>query len=199
MSVPLNASKWNLRDYTTACRALFRLHPLIRREIRETLARIGKPYTALFVRRGDKLVSEAKYIPMSDILKWIQYDESTVFFVQTDDYGVIEELRECLPTHTIHSTVPPTKRGSFHTPLYSQTGYVPWTQKSPDEARTETTEMLVGLSVCLAAEQCWTDDTSNVGRFLKLMGDRVRIYPEDYPVDQTSHAHPSWSLRRIIL
>jgi hypothetical protein len=55
--------------------------------------------------------------------------------------------------------------------------------------------MLVGLFVCLAAEHCWTDDTSNVGRFLKLYDDRVHVYPEDYRVDETLHAHPAWSLR----
>jgi len=195
MDVPTDTSRWTLGDYRTILREVFRLNPLLRHEARKVVAQIGRPYTALFVRRGDKLVEEAEYIPISKILSWITYDESTVFFVQTDDYTVVEEMRECLPNHTIHSTVPPTKRGSYHNSTYQQTGYTPWTEKTPEQARAETTEMLVGLSVCLAAEQCWTDDTSNVGRFLKLMDDRVHVYPEDYSVDETLHVHPSWTIK----
>lgn len=195
MEIPLDVSRWTLGEYRQTLRALFRLTPLLRLDIRNVLARIGGPFTALFVRRGDKLVVEAPFRPMREILACIPYDDSTVFFVQTDDYTVIEEMRTLLPNHPIHFTVPPTKRGSYHSPKYGQTGYIPWTQKSPDEARDETNEMLVGLSVCLAAEQCWTDDTSNVGRFLKMMDDRVHVYPEDYSVDDSLHAHPAWNIR----
>ena len=195
VDVPLDVPRWSLGDYRRAVRTLVRLTPLLRHAVRQIVSSIGRPYTAIFVRRGDKLVSEAKYIPMETLLQWVPYDESTVFFVQTDDYTVIEEMRACLPTHTIHSTVPPTKRGSYHSPVYNQSGYVPWTQKTPADARTETTEMLVGLFVCLAADHCWTDDTSNVGRFLKLMDDKVHIYPEDYSVDESYHQHPAWTIR----
>lgn len=191
----MDVAHWTLGDYRRVLRTLFRLAPLLRHTAKEVIATLGGPYTALFVRRGDKLVAEAPYIPVTDILSQISYDASTVFFVQTDDYTVVEELRAILPNHTIHSTVPPHKRGSYHSSKYQQTGYVPWTEKSPEEARVETTEMLVGLSVCLAADQCWTDDTSNVGRFLKLMDDRVHVYPQDYAVDESRHAHPAWSLR----
>ena len=194
MNVPNDVPRWTLGDYRRALSQIIKPSAVLRCDVRNVLAQIGRPFTALFVRRGDKLVQEAKYIPMSDILGWITYDESTVFFVQTDDYTVVEEMRALLPNHTIHTTVPPTKRGSYHSPRYSQTGYTPWTEKLPEEARAETTEMLVGLLVCLAADQCWTDDTSNVGRFLKLMGPRVRIYPDDYSVDEGLHAHPAWSI-----
>jgi hypothetical protein len=125
----------------------------------------------------------------------VKYDEHTTFFVQTDDYAVVEEMRECLPNHTIHSTVPPTKRGSYHSPKYKQNVAVPWTEKDPASARAETMEMLAGLFVCLEAEECWTDDTSNVGRFLKLYKDSVHVYPEDYSVNKSLHAHPAWSIR----
>ena len=160
---------------------------------------IGRPYTALFVRRGDKIASgEAAFVPMSEILSHVTYDENTVFFIQTDDYAVIEETRALLPNHTIRSTVPPTKRGSYHSPKYNQKAYVPWTEKAPASAREETFEMLTGLFVCLDAEHCWTDDTSNVGRFLKLYNDNVHVYPKDYSVDESFHAHPAWNIRDVL-
>ena len=194
MEIPTMVDRWTLRDYRQTVRELFKLTPILRQNVQSIRDKIGTPYTALFVRRGDKLVSEAKYIPMTTILSYIPYTSDTVFFVQTDDYGVIEEMRQVLPTHTVYYTIPPTKRGSYHSPNYNQRTSIPWTNKSLEDARIETEEMLVGLSVCLSADQCWTDDTSNVGRFLKLYDDRVHIYPNDYSVNEDLHAHPAWSI-----
>jgi len=195
-NVPLNVKTWTLGDYRRTVRELLRPSALLRYEIRRIKEQIGRPYTALFVRRGDKIVSgEAKFVPMSEILSHVTYTDDTVFFIQTDDYTVVEEARALLPNHTIRCTVPPTKRGSYHSPVYNQKAYVPWTEKSREDAKAETLEMLTGLFVCLGAEQCWTDDTSNVGRFLKLYDDRVHVYPKDYSVDESIHAHPAWSIR----
>lgn len=195
-TLPLNVAKWTLGDYRTALRTIFRPNARLRYEVKKVKERIGSPYIAIFVRRGDKIVSgEAEFVPMSDILSYISYKDDTVFFIQTDDYTVVEEARALLPNHAIHCTVPPTKRGSYHSPKYNQSVSVPWTEKTDTDARAETLEMLTGLFVCLEAEQCWTDDTSNVGRFLKLYDDRVRVYPEDYSVNESLHAHPAWSLR----
>lgn len=194
-SISDELATWTLGDYRRTLHELVWLTPCLRMEVKRVLQSIGTPFTAVFVRRGDKVVHEAPFLPMSTILSWIPYTESTVFFIQTDDYTVIEEARVCLPHHRIVSTCPPTKRGSYHTRNYAQTVAIPWTDKTVEDARTETTEMLVGLFVCLAAEHCWTDDTSNVGRFLKLYDDRVHVYPADYSVDDTQHLHPAWTLR----
>lgn len=195
-TIEVNDRKWTFGDYRRSLRTLLQPSALLRYEIKKVKERIGGPYTALFVRRGDKIMSgEARFIPVSEILAHIPYRNDTVFFIQTDDYTVVEEARCLLPNHTIHSIVPHSKRGSYHSPKYNQNVAVPWTEKSPTEARTETLEMLTGLFVCLDAEQCWTDDTSNVGRFLKLYDDNVRVYPENYSVDESFHGHPAWSLR----
>jgi hypothetical protein len=194
-NIPLNVQKWTLGDYRRALRELLRPSALLRYEVRHIKEQIGRPYTALFVRRGDKIVSgEAAFLPMSEILSHVTYNDDTVFFIQTDDYTVVEETRALLPNHTIHCTVPPTKRGSYHNHKYNQNVYVPWTEKAPIDARAETLEMLTGLFVCLEAEHCWSDDTSNVGRFLKLYDDSVHIYPSDYSVDESLHAHPAWNI-----
>lgn len=195
-NINLNVPRWNMKDYRRAVRELLQPSALLRYEIRKVKERIGLPYTAIFVRRGDKIASgEAPFLPMSQILSSIPYKDDTVFFIQTDDYGVVEETRALLPNHVIHSTVPPTKRGSYHTSKFKQTVSVPWSEKSEADSRTETLEMLTGLFVCLEAEHCWSDDTSNVGRFLKLYDDRVHVYPNDYSVNESLHAHPAWSLR----
>jgi hypothetical protein len=195
-TLPLNVAKWCLGDYRKALRELVRPNARVRYEVKKIKEKIGSPYTAIFVRRGDKIASgEAEFLPMSQILSYIPYKDDTVFFIQTDDYGVVEEARALLPNHTIHCTVPPTKRGSYHSPKYNQSISIPWTEKTDADAKVETMEMIAGLFACLEAEQCWTDDTSNVGRFLKLYDDRVHVYPNDYSVNESLHAHPAWSLR----
>jgi len=171
----------SLQEYSIAIHELFKLKPDLVFRVNALVNSMPSDYIAVFVRRGDKLIGEARYIPFSDILKCIPHSETSTFFIQTDDYSVIEEARNLLPKANIISTVPPTKRGSFHI-----------IERPRKQIREETEEMLVGLSVCLRSSSCWTDDTSNVGRFLKLSNPRVHIYPKDYDVDLSTIVCPSW-------
>ena len=193
-----------MSDYMQAVREIFVLRPHLTDRARPILQQMGE-FISIFVRRGDKLIKEAQYIPMSDILKRIDYSDTTRFFIQTDDYTVVEEAQSILGAHRVFSTVPSTKRGSYHTDkhvdqetynAYIQT-VIPWNKKTPAQAKEETEEMLVGLYICLQARECWSDDTSNVGRFLKLYDDaKVHIYPENYCVNPNqSRIHPTWSIR----
>ena len=175
-----------LQEYATCIQELFRLKPDLVNRVNELVKKLPSDYIAVFVRRGDKLVSEAKYIPFSDILKHIPHSETSTFFIQSDDYGVVEEAKKLLPNANIVSTVPHSKRGSFHIFL----------RRSPKQIKEETEEMLVGLSICMRSTSCWTDDTSNVGRFLKLSNPCVHIYPEDYDVDLSYIMCPAWSIKR---
>lgn len=193
-SVADDTETWTLGDYRRVLRTLLQPTAQIRVGVRDVLREIGEPFLAVFVRRGDKVVREAPLIPMSTILSWIPIQPGQPVFIQTDDYTVVEEARACLPTHRIFATVSPTKRGSYHSAVYGGPG-VPWTEKSPEDAKAETLEMLIGLFVCLRAESCWTDETSNVGRWLALHGERVHTYPDDRPIDESLHVHPAWTLR----
>lgn len=185
--------EFRLEDYRVACHDLFKLGtPLVER-VHQLIRSMDSTYVAIFVRRGDKLNEEAEYIAVEDILSAIPHTAETPFFIQTDDYTVVEEFRRIHPSHLIHTTVPPTKRGQYltRTHLAMDSGrnpniaqVVPVSEQSPSQLREETNEMLVGLSVCYLAPSCWTDNTSNVGRFLKLMApDTVHVYPNDTPLD----------------
>lgn len=173
-----------LSEYKTCIQELFVLKPDLRRRVEGIVAGLAPDYIAIFVRRGDKLNKEASYIPFADIAQRIPHSDTSTFFIQTDDYGVIEEAMHVLPSARIVSTVPPTKRGSFHE-----------TRRSPQQIREETEEMLVGLSVCLRSSSCWSDATSNVGRFLKLANPSVHIYPEDFDVDLFYVMCPAWAIK----
>jgi len=174
-----------LAEYVTSIRELFILKTELQSRVDTIVSSMPSDYIAIFVRRGDKLISEADYISFASILAKIPHTETSTFFLQTDDYGVVEEAVRSLPFAKIVSTVPPTKRGSFHT-----------RRRSKQQIREETEEMLVGLSVCLRSKECWSDATSNVGRFLKLANPRVHIYPEDFDVDLSYVMCPAWAIKR---
>jgi hypothetical protein len=174
-----------LQEYVNCIHELFILRPHLIDRVNALVSTLPSDFIAVFVRRGDKLIREAKYIPVSEIFKYIPHSETDTFFIQTDDYSVVEEIRSMLPSAKVISTVSPTKRGAFH-----------GQQKSVNQVREETEEMLVGLSVCLRSSSCWTDDTSNVGRFLKLSNPRVHIYPKDYDVDLSCVICPAWDIKR---
>ncbi len=185
--------EFTLRDYKYACHEIFKLNPDLRERVNAIVRSINEPYIAIFVRRGDKLNEEASFIHMRDILKSIPHTNETRFFVQTDDYTVIEELQELHPHERIHFTVPSYKRGQYLMALHKDmdngrnphiSSIVPLAEQTKERIKEETEEMLVGLSVCYLAPQCWTDCTSNVGRFLKLMSiDTVHFYPVDNKID----------------
>lgn len=120
--------------------------------------------------------------------------------MQTDDYTVVEELQRELPNNKIVTIVPTTKRGSYHSKRFKERenrhDIQSLEEKSTQQRQIETDEMLVGLMVCLHGTECWTDDTSNVGRFLKLYKpDTVKIYPQNYSLNPLSVCHPAWMIR----
>lgn len=182
--------------YSECIQRIFRLKPDLIARANAILASLGT-FTGLFVRRGDKH-RECPDTRLETLLPSIPDD--IPLFVQTDDYSVIEELKAFRPSQKIVSTVPTTKRGSFHsTQFYKECRREkksrPWDQKTPEEIRTETEEMLIGLYICAQAPRCLTDSTSNVGRFLALWSPTtVVMYPNDRHVDLTLCAHPAWTI-----
>jgi hypothetical protein len=188
---------YTIREYREAIREIFVLKDRLHTTVSDILRTLPPNYVAIFVRRGDKWLEVRTPLTTQEILKRIRYDASTVFFVQTDDYTVVEEFRSLVPNRIV-STVPATKRGSYHSIQFKQ-----WCgrkdvqsieEKSSDVMAAETDEMLVGLQVCALADECWTDTSSNTGRFLKLYGKNVHTYPEEVVVDENSTRHPAWGL-----
>lgn len=190
---------YKLREYVEACREIFKLQPHLAQRAHAIASQMNGNYVAVFVRRGDKLIEEAKYISISDILAKIPHTSATTFFVQTDDYTVVEEFRSLHPANKVFSTVPSTKRGSYHARWFLERernnphigSIVPLLEQTPQQIQTETEEMLVGISVCLMAPECWTDFTSNVGRFIKLVARNAHFYPYELPITMDMNLCPS--------
>lgn len=185
--------EFSLQDYRAVTFEIFKLHPHLIERAQKIIESMAGNYVAIFVRRGDKLIEEAPYISASDILAKIPHDSNTIFFIQTDDYTVIEEFQEIHPKDRIRFTTPSYKRGQYLYPEHKERDggrnkyidtIIPVVRQPKHRIKDETEEMLVGLTVCYSAPSCWTDHFTNVGRFLKLMNpERVHFYPEDLKVD----------------
>ena len=65
---------------------------------KQELGLIGRPYDSIFIRRGDKLTWESKYIPTEDYLDLLlrQSPECSCIFVQTDDYNSVLDLKRII-------------------------------------------------------------------------------------------------------
>lgn len=167
MQVP--KGDFSLQDYIQTIKEIYHLKPELEERANEILSK-NPELISIFVRRGDKITyGEAPFIETPHILNLINISKDTkeTIFVQTDDYRVIAELENALPNVKLISTVPKNKFGS-HSRI--------WDKMPKEERKIQTEEMLVGLQVCIKSRLCWTDFTSNVGRFLKLSNfDNTRI------------------------
>lgn len=167
---------FKLQDYIQAIREIYILKPELEARADEILSK-NPELISLFVRRGDKITyGEAPYIEVNSILKLTDIDTNSTIFIQTDDYRVVLELELELPNAKLISTVSKDKFGS-HSRV--------WSRLVNTERKIQTEEMLVGLQVCIKSRLCWTDFTSNVGRFLKLSNfDNVKIYASDRQIPE---------------
>lgn len=188
-----------LKDYVETLREIYRPYFALTDRAKQLVSRLGSSFVAVFVRRGCKMIEEAPFIPTRDIYNRMGVSPDTMLFIQTDDYTVIEEFRKIHPVDRIIFTVPVTKRGQYHnryllnkdTRNPHASTIVPLLEQSKKQVREETEEMIVGLEVCRMAPICWTDVTSNVGRFLKLMGKNVHVYPVDGNFDPEYRGCPA--------
>jgi hypothetical protein len=188
-----------LKDYVESLREIYRPHFRLMDRAKQLISRLGPSFVAVFVRRGCKLVEEAPFIPASEIYQQMGISQDTMLFIQTDDYTVVEEFRELHPADRTISTVPITKRGQYHirrlldadTRNPHASTIIPLLEQPKEQILEETEEMIVGLEVCRLAPVCWTDVTSNVGRFLKLIGKNAHVYPTDGNFDPEHRGCPA--------
>lgn len=115
--------QFTVADYKKAMREVFVYQPYLHK-IADKVSKeldLGSDYTAIFVRRGDKLLGESVYIPTEAYVKLALDTNASTVFVQTDDYRVVEEIRSMIRTHRpnvrVVTTCPPEKHGHFVFPV----------------------------------------------------------------------------------
>lgn len=140
---------------------IFRYKNSIQTEIESALTDMPRNYAALHVRRGDKLVSEAK---LTDTRRYVEAvrqskHELDAYFVSTDDYSVVEELRSLYPNCDFRTNCSPTARG------YQQSDF---NASDPAYRRKEMLVLMVDLEMLTRADLFVGTFSSNIGRFVAL-------------------------------
>lgn len=114
--------QFTVSEYKSAMKEVIVYQPYLH-EIAEKLIQqytLGE-YTAIFIRRGDKLLGESVYIPIEAYAHLAISTSPSTIFVQTDDYRCVEELASIIhrthPHIRIFSTCPTTKHGHFAFPV----------------------------------------------------------------------------------
>ena len=175
---------FTLKEYVEAIRYIFKPNIDIEQKAKEYIDNLGKNYSSIYIRRGDKITSgESHFISTKDILNFTDIqDNCKVLFVQTDDYSVVEEIKEILPNCAVHTMTPINKKGSTNSDIHNA---------SREDVKKDTDELLISTIISANANKCWADYRSNVGRFLKLYSfdkKNVFYYPPNPDKENLSNA-----------
>lgn len=163
--------EYTIQQYIDCIKEVFVLHPILQARVEEIIEGIGGEYTSLYVRRGDK-VNEVELISIDDILRQAEIkDDGRAIFLKTDDYSVVEEIKNRFPSCTVTTLTPSTKRGANNATMLQ------WT---PEERKEDTEEFLVSAAIFTRAKTGWTYYHSNVGTFHKLSAYNTINFYLDY-------------------
>jgi hypothetical protein len=188
---------YSIHEYKNILPLVYKYNQATNDYIRDVKSRLhleNGSYDSIFIRRGDKIISgESKYNGADkyiDLLLSVN-PGSRVVYVQTDDYSVIEEMREHILKKGLNLEIKTlckeSQRGtvvfSYYKDIDSYTGkdsdYVKKNMKSltanksveemsPPEIYDHTITMIAGIDLVCKSNFCVLDYESNVGRFIKL-------------------------------
>lgn len=92
---------FTLSEYKSAIKMVYKYNETIKNQIhntKKTLDLINNKYDSIFIRRGDKMCGESKYIKGDEFVKKLLQINPycKAIFLQTDDYNCFLEIREYL-------------------------------------------------------------------------------------------------------
>ncbi len=167
-------------------------------KVKDALNLKNKNYDSVFIRRGDKLISESKYKKIDEYIELLLKinPECKRLFLQTDDYNVYIEFVEYIQNNNLNIELlcicKESNVGGVYVKKYAkQYGsnfdgndeYIKKNRenviknKAVDEMNSQeiyehVINMLVGIDIVCNSNICVTDYGSNVGRFVKLFHDK---------------------------
>jgi hypothetical protein len=92
---------YKLSEYKSAIKMIYKYNETVKNKIHNTkkkLDLINNNYDSIFIRRGDKMCGESKYIKGGEFVKTLLKinPHCKAIFLQTDDYNCFLEIREYL-------------------------------------------------------------------------------------------------------
>jgi hypothetical protein len=155
-------------------------------------------YSGIFIRRGDKLISESEYIPSSKYLEYLlkKNKDCKNIFLQTDDYSSYLELKKYIIDNNLNINIYTicneltygmiifnnykniiTTNDNLKYNKYLKNDKIinskSIEQYDNDEIFNHTLDMLTGIDILLHSDICVLDYQSNVSRFIKLAHDNI--------------------------
>ena len=192
--------QYKIIDYISAIKKIYKLNNYVFENIKNVKINFNieiNEYSGIFIRRGDKLISESDYIPAE---KYIQLllkinPDCKIIFLQTDDYSSFIELEEFILKNNLdikiytlcdkntHGMVifnyhlQTIKNNKLKYDEYLKTANI-LNSKSVDnyncdEIKSHTLTMLTGIHILLDSKFCVLDYQSNVSRFIKLAHNNI--------------------------
>jgi hypothetical protein len=164
-------------------------------KIKEQLDINNKEYGAVYIRRGDKLVDETKYIESKKFADMLinKMPDCKILFVQTDDYNSYIDIKNYIENDLkkgikVLTTCPADRFGTIAHSGYtdkivkndvdnSSKDYMnqikdklskPIAEMNIEERKEHTLELLTGIDICMNAKYVICDFKSNVSRFIKI-------------------------------
>jgi hypothetical protein len=152
-------------------------------------------YDSIFIRRGDKLAYESKYIPESEYITLLLNKNPLckIIFLQTDDYNSYLSLKKYIDENNLRlkiytlcnkdnvgTVVSNMQKDNIKKSLLSNNdNYLSsistslLNSKTVEEMNREeiynhTLEMIIGIDIVIHSNICICDIQSNVSRFIKL-------------------------------
>jgi mannosyltransferase OCH1-like enzyme len=177
--------KSSIGDHHNAIKEIFVLNDDLAKAAEEFKKKMGAPYKAVYVRRGDKTSGEGKEMSPQDIpalLKATDIAPGDNLFVMSDDYDVVDEMKELLPEVKIFTMTAPESRGTSIHDLK---------KLDPSKMKEHAKELFTSMEVFKGAEKSWADNRSNLGRFMKLAAPTTTIL---YPADSSNSDMPMTTL-----
>lgn len=164
-------------DLNEACRILVGMTWHINKETQQLIdkriesLKLPKEYSSMHVRRGDKSweVGHSELDRYMELLK--EKTDIKDVFVATDDYTIVEELRESYKSYNFYTLSTPTDTGFFYD------------QYAALESNAKKEHMLALLTDVTLLEQGNVfvgTYSSNIGMFIGLRKDREKCFGIDY-------------------
>ena len=195
------ADPFSLHDYKNIIQKMYIYNDATKLYIIKEKMALGldnKQYGSIFIRRGDKLSAESKYIPTEaylDILL-LKSPGCKTIFLQTDDYNCFLDLKQCvfkkglsievitmchennkgmvIFDHNLTNGLEKAIYSNEDNKEYLSTvmedlrNAKPVNQMDSPEIYQHTMEMIIGIDIVLGSQLCVCDYQSNVSRFIKL-------------------------------
>lgn len=117
-------------------------------------------YVAVHIRRGDKLLREAKKVRIADYFSYVDLYEYDQIFVATDDYEAYNEVKSIYPNIDVVTNASKSSKGHTQAIFNSQ---------SEDSISEDLYDLIAEVEILRCSKYFIGSFTSNIGRYVHIL------------------------------